>query len=177
MKKTVISLCIAAVLFISLAVTTTAADLTCEPLCQARSKNQIGAANSLEDKGDASIVMSIEQLVRQNTNFRIALWTGDLLQLTAMSIPAGSEIGMEQHKDEDQFIYVIEGHGTYYSGPKKDKMTYEQAIEPGSGVFVPKGKWHNITNDGSGPLKLFSVYAPPHHKHGTIHKTEADDVE
>jgi len=153
---------------------TTVTAFAAEPVRQAKNKIQIGSGNNLEDKGSASIVMSLEQLVRENTNFRIALWTGDLLQLAAMSIPPGGEVGMEQHKDEDQFLYIIEGHGTYHSGPEKGNMTYKELVKPGSGIFVPKGKWHNITNDGPGSLKLFSVYAPPHHSHGTIHKTKAE---
>lgn len=40
--------------------------------------------------------------------------------------------------------------------------------------MVPAGKWHNMTNIGPVPLKLYSVYAPPEHPYGTVHATKVD---
>jgi mannose-6-phosphate isomerase-like protein (cupin superfamily) len=62
-------------------------------------------------------------------------------------------------------------------GPAKDKLSFEREVEDDWAVFIPAGSWHNVTNIGSAPLKLYSLYAPPEHPHGTVHKTKADAAE
>jgi mannose-6-phosphate isomerase-like protein (cupin superfamily) len=121
------------------------------------------------DCGKKPIVLDLDQMTRVNPNFRAIVWTGEHLQLGLMSIT--DEIGMEVHPDEDQFFYIAEGTGNFAAGPDKENMVYCKSVEAGSGVFVPAGTWHNITNTGSAPLKLFTIYAPPHHPPGTIHET------
>ena len=41
-------------------------------------------------------------------------------------------------------------------------------------VVIPQGAEHNIVAKGAGPLKLFSVYAPPAEPAGVAHRTKAD---
>ena len=130
------------------------------------------------DNGPAPFVMNIEQMTNLNTNFRTALWTGRHLQLTVMSIPGGGEIGLEVHPDTDQFLRVESGSGKTLMGPDQKSLNFQESINRGDAIFVPAGTWHNIINTGSRPLKLYTIYAPPQHPHGTVHKTkEQADME
>ena len=112
----------------------------------------------ISDYGPEPFVTNLDKATRQNTNYRTALWTGQHLQLTLMSIPVCGEIGLEVHPDTDQFLRIEKGNGMVMMGPA---------------VFVPAGTWHNIINTGNCSLKIYTVYAPPHHPHGTIQATKA----
>lgn len=90
-----------------------------------------------------------------------------------MTIPVGGDIGLEQHTENDQFLRIEEGQGLVQMGRNKDRPDTRQTVFDGYAVFVPVGTWHNITNIGNVPLKLYSIYAPPHHPHGTVHATKA----
>ncbi|MGN0529356.1 MAG: cupin domain-containing protein, partial [Eubacterium sp.] len=105
--------------------------------------------------------------------YRRALWTGKHLQLTLMSIPIGGEIGLEIHPDTDQFIRIENGYGLAMMGSDKNNLNYQRPVRSGFAVFVPAGTWHNILNTGRTPLKIYTVYAPPHHPHGTVQATKA----
>ncbi|MCL2659193.1 MAG: cupin domain-containing protein [Acidobacteriaceae bacterium] len=129
---------------------------------------------ALQDYGPAPTVLNIDEYTTSNPNFRTALWTGTYLQVTLMSIPAGGEVGLEVHPDTDQFLRVEDGHVKVLMGDAKDSLTFAQAAGKDSAILVPAGKWHNIINTGDKPLKLYSIYAPVHHPHGTIHKTHED---
>ncbi len=129
----------------------------------------------LKDFGPAPYVVDIEDATVENETFRTALWTGEFLQMTVMSIPVGGDIGFEVHHDTDQFLRLEQGRGLVQMGPTKDEFTFEQEVEDDWAVLVPTGVWHNITNIGDVPMKVYSIYAPPHHAHGTVHQTQADD--
>lgn len=128
----------------------------------------------LKDYGPKPFVVNIEDAAKQNKTFRTTLWTGKHLQLTLMSINAGEDIGLEIHPDVDQFIRIEEGQGLVKMGDKRDKLDFEKKVCDDFAVLIPAGKWHNIINTGKKPLKLYSIYAPPEHPHGTVHKTKAD---
>lgn len=128
----------------------------------------------LKDFGPRPYVVNIEEATVQNANFRTALWTGEHLQLTLMSIPVGGEIGLEVHTGLDQFLRVEEGRGRVEMGETEDDLGFEQEIGDDWVVLVPAGMWHNISNVGSTPLKIYSIYAPPEHPHSTVHATKAD---
>lgn len=125
------------------------------------------------DYGPEPFAADLKQAVCRNTNFRTALWTGSHLQLTLMYIPAGGEIGLEMHADTDQFLRLEAGKGLVKMGSCKEKLILQKCISAGDAVIVPAGTWHNIINTGSCPLKIYSIYAPPKHPHGTIHQTKA----
>lgn len=127
----------------------------------------------LKDYGPKPFVTNIDKVTRQNRNYRTALWTGQHLQLTLMSIPVGGEIGLEVHPDTDQFLRIESGNGMTFMGCDKKRLDYQQSVSDGSAVFVPAGTWHNIINTGSCPLKIYTIYAPPHHPHGTVQATKA----
>lgn len=133
----------------------------------------------MQDVGPAPYVVDIEELTKANENFRTAQWTGTFLQMTTMSIEVGGEVGLEVHEDTDQFLRIEAGKAKVVMGPAEDNLTQEWEAEDDFAIFVPSGTWHNIINVGDEPLKLYSIYAPPHHPHGTIHKTfeEAEAAE
>lgn len=125
------------------------------------------------DKGPNPLVMNIEQATLNNENYRTTLWTGKNLQLTVMTIQPGHEIGLEAHDDHDQFLRIEEGEATVYMGDNKDSLNTWSAKDDDA-VFVPAGTWHNLVNTGDLPLKLYSIYAPAEHEHGTVHATKED---
>ena len=155
----------------------------CDKRCQTMSPVAHNAKGEtevvLKDYGAEPTVLSIEAATVSNDNFRLALWTGSLLQVTVMSIPVGGEIGLEQHTDTDQFLRIEAGQGKVMMGNTKDSLTFVQPAEADSAIFIPAGKWHNLVNTGDRPLKLYSIYAPVEHPHGTVHKTfeEAEEAE
>lgn len=125
-------------------------------------------------------VDDIEKATLDNDYFREALFTGEQLQLTVMSIPVGGEVGLEMHEGLDQFLRVEQGKARVVMGPEKDQLdTVDREIGDDWVIIVPGGTWHNIINTGDEPLKLYSLYAPPEHPAGTIHKTkeESDKAE
>lgn len=128
----------------------------------------------LKDYGPQPFVIDIEKATMQNDNFRTALWTGKHLQLTLMSINVGEEIGLEIHPDLDQFIRIEEGQGLVKMGDRKDRLDFQEKVYDDFAFIIPAGKWHNLINTGKKPLKLYSIYAPPQHPKGTVHKTKAD---
>ena len=123
------------------------------------------------DLGKKPYVVDIEKLTTENTNFRTAEWTGTYLQLTTMSIEVGGEVGFEVHEDTDQFLRIESGRAKVRMGKTKDNLDYERDAKDDDAIFVPTGYWHNILNTGDEPLKLYSIYAPPHHPAGTVHET------
>lgn len=126
----------------------------------------------LKDYGPEPFAINIEDATKQNTNFRTALWTGEFLQLTLMSINVGDDIGLEIHYDHDQFIRIEQGQGIVKMGDCEDKLYFQAQVYEDYAIFIPAGKWHNLINTGCVPLKLYSIYAPPEHPHGTIHETK-----
>lgn len=129
----------------------------------------------LQDHGPDPYVVDIEELTLENDTFRTAVWTGKHMQMTVMSIPVGGDVGLEIHEKEDQFLRIEQGRGLVQMGPSKDEVTFEAEVEDDYAVLVPVGVWHNIKNIGDGPMKIYSLYAPPHHAFGTVHQTQADD--
>lgn len=130
-------------------------------------------SNQLMDYGPAPFVINIEEATEKNNNFRSTLWTGDHLQLTLMSIGVGEDIGLEVHPDHDQFIRIEDGKGLVKMGDSKDTLNFEKQVEDDYAILIPAGKWHNVINTGSSPLKLYSLYAPVEHPYGTVHETKA----
>lgn len=110
----------------------------------------------------------IEKLTRDNGFFRKVLFTGKFSQLVIMSLKPREDIGLEVHDNVDQFFRVDEGEGVVVIDGD------EQQIKDGFAVVVPAGSEHNITNTGSTDLKLYTVYSPPNHPDGTVHKTHQE---
>lgn len=93
-----------------------------------------------------------------------------------MSLNRGENIGLEMHPHVDQFLRVEQGHGIVQMGPTKENVTMQWQVYDDCAILIPAGTWHNITNTGNIPLKLYSIYAPPNHPFGTVHKTKADAI-
>jgi mannose-6-phosphate isomerase-like protein (cupin superfamily) len=111
-------------------------------------------------------VLNIKKAAKDNDYFRRVLFTGTKSQLVLMSLRPGEEIGAEVHK-VDQILYVVDGEGkVVLDGVDKE-------FDKGEIVFVPAGVHHNVINTDDEPMKLFTVYAPPQHAAGTVHRTKA----
>ncbi|MDO4482198.1 MAG: cupin domain-containing protein [Bacillota bacterium] len=128
----------------------------------------------ISDYGSCPFISNISNAARQNSNFRTAFWTGNHLQMTLMCIPVCGEIGAEVHPETDQYIRVETGQAFVRMGTAKDRMCFKRQLNAGDAVFIPCGTWHNISNAGNCSLKLSSIYAPPHHPRGTVHRTRTD---
>ena len=113
-------------------------------------------------------VDDIEDLTESNKDFRRVLYTGKHLQLVLMTLQPGEEIGEEVHEDHDQFFRVEKGKGEVWIDGERTKIKSDDAI------IVPAGAKHNVINTGDKSLKLYTLYGPPDHKDGVVHKTKAD---
>jgi mannose-6-phosphate isomerase-like protein (cupin superfamily) len=114
-------------------------------------------------------ITSIEKETRKNTNFRKVLYTGKNSQLVLMNLKPLEEIGMEVHKDRDQFFRFEKGEGKVVI----DGVAHK--VKDGDAVIVPAGAKHNIINTSKKlELKLYTIYSPPEHQDGIIRKTKAD---
>jgi mannose-6-phosphate isomerase-like protein (cupin superfamily) len=114
------------------------------------------------------IVVDIEKDTTENNNFRKVLYTGKNSQLVLMALKPGEDIGEEIHKDTDQFFRIDSGEG------KVVINGMESAIKDGFAVVVPQGAKHNVINTGKKPLKLYSIYSPPHHRFDVVHATKEE---
>ena len=91
-----------------------------------------------------------------------------------MSINVGEDIGLEIHPEIDQFIRIEEGQGVVKMGERKDRLNFQRKVYDDFAFIIPACTWHNLINTGNKPIKLYSIYAPPQHPKGTVHKTKAD---
>ena len=128
----------------------------------------------VRDFGPDPLICNIDHAAKINRNFRTTLWTGTHMQLTLMSIPVCGEIGVEMHPDVDQFIRIEHGLAKVFMGSEREALCEKSIASGNCAIIIPAGTWHNVVNAGNCPLKLSSLYAPPNHPFGTIHKTKAD---
>ncbi len=115
-------------------------------------------------------VLNLEKETLENTDYRRVLYTAKNSQLVLMNLQPGEEIGSEVH-ELDQFIRIEQGKA------KAILDGVEHNMEDDFAVVIPGGTNHNIINVGEGELKIYSVYSPPEHKDGTVHKTKVDEME
>ncbi|MGM8363916.1 cupin domain-containing protein [Virgibacillus sp. W0181] len=130
----------------------------------------------LKDHGKEPFVINIENAAEENETFRTAIWTGKNLQVTVMSIRPSEDVGLEVHPNVDQFLRIEEGHGIVQMGNVRDNLYFERYVYEDDAIMVPAGIWHNVTNTGNEQLKLYTIYAPPEHPYGTVHKTKAEAI-
>jgi len=122
----------------------------------------------------AGYIVNIEDRTLGNDHFREVLYTAGHSQLVVMTIQPGDEIGLERHEGHDQFIRVEAGEGVAILDGER------HALEDGSAVVIPSGTEHNVINTSrTEPLRLYTIYSPPEHPDGTVHRTkaEADEYE
>jgi len=114
-------------------------------------------------------LQNIEDVTLANDYFRQVLYTGQHAQLVVMSLKPQETIGLEVHEVVDQFLRVETGEGTLIMNGE------ERSIQEGDAFVVPAGTQHNVINTSSEkPLKLYTIYSPPHHKDGTKHTTKQE---
>jgi mannose-6-phosphate isomerase-like protein (cupin superfamily) len=116
----------------------------------------------------AGYAVNIETRTLENRHFREVLFTGPRVQLVVMTLQPGEEIGLERHPGTDQFIRVEAGTGEAIL----DGVTHR--LEDGVAVVIPAGTEHNVVNTGAGALRLYTLYSPPEHPDGTVHRTKAE---
>ncbi len=110
---------------------------------------------------------------RANRMFRRVLYTGPHLQLVTMSIPPGTDIGLERHSDVDQFFRIEGGRGVLSYGASRSRhRLLTRPVANDDAFLVPAGTWHNVTATGRQPLQLYTLYAPPEHPPGTVQLTK-----
>jgi mannose-6-phosphate isomerase-like protein (cupin superfamily) len=120
----------------------------------------------------AGYSIDIEKATEENEFFRKVLYTAQHMQLVLMTLKVGEDIGQEIHPDVDQFIRVEEGEADAILDGEVHKLS------DGSVVVIPAGTEHNVINTSSSEaLRLYTVYTPPNHPDGTIHKTKAEAEE
>lgn len=132
------------------------------------------SSTKLTEEGPNPFVTNIEADTLANENYRTTRWTGSNIQLTLMSIEPGRDIGLEVHEHGDQFLRVEAGRARVQMGPTEDDLNFDREVGDDWAIFVPAGAWHNITNIGDEPLKVYAIYGPPEHPHGTDHATKAE---
>lgn len=128
----------------------------------------------ITDNGPQPNAFDIETATIQNATYRTVAWTGRYLQVTLMSIPPGSSIGLEAHPETDQFVRLDAGKGHVTMGPAEDDLSFQLDVSDGWSVQVPAGTWHDIINTGDEDMRLYVVYAPVHHTPGIVQQTSED---
>jgi mannose-6-phosphate isomerase-like protein (cupin superfamily) len=115
----------------------------------------------------------IEEKTLENSNFRKVLFTGKHMQLVVMCLKPGEDIGEEVHDHVDQFFRIEEGEAKVIIDGKEDTVKEDMV------AIVPAGALHNVINTGDADLKLYTIYTPPNHPDGTVHKDkeEAEEYE
>ncbi len=111
---------------------------------------------------------NIEDITKENENFRKVIYTGKFSQLVVMSLKPGEEIGAEVHETHDQFFRFEKG---------KAKVTIdgnEYQVEDDFAVIVPAGANHNVINVGDDEVKLYTIYSPAEHREGVVHATKEE---
>ena len=112
----------------------------------------------------------IEKETLDNGYFRRVLFTGEHLQLVVMCLQPGEEIGNEVHATVDQFFRIEEGKARFVFNGKEEHL-----VHASDAVVVPAGTYHNVINASSTkPVRLYTIYTPPQHPDGTVHKTKAE---
>lgn len=115
-------------------------------------------------------ITDIERATLDNDAYRSVIYTAAHFQLVVMSLLPGEEIGLETHSSLEQFIRIESGTATVTLGEERFDA------QDGTAIVIPAGTAHNVANTGDTALKLYTIYAPPEHKDGTIHQTKADAI-
>ncbi len=114
--------------------------------------------------------IGIEKATIENENFRKVLYTSKHSQLVLMSLKPNEEIGLETHRENDQFFRFESGRGMVIIDGN------EHIVSDGIAIVIPAGSKHNVINMGTTDLKMYTIYSPAHHQDGTVHKTKADAI-
>lgn len=147
-------------------------DKTFKPMLNEEEEKEISASGSTsgatETSGKKGFHTNIEKDTVENDNFRKVLYTGEHLQLVVMSLQPEEEIGMETHPDTDQFFRFDAGSGKCVINGN------EYEVVDGDCIIIPAGSEHNVINTGTEPLKMYTIYTPPHHQDGIEFKTKEE---
>ena len=122
-------------------------------------------------------VNDIERATLANETFRTVLFTGGHTQLTVMRLGPGEDIGREAHDHNDQFLRIEQGSARVELGRTEAEIDETHEVADDWAIIIPAGIWHNVVNTGDGELKLYSLYSPPEHPDGTVHRTKAEAEE
>lgn len=118
-----------------------------------------------------NLCVNLEKETLENKNYRKVIYTNPGgMQLVLMSLKPGEDIGLEVHYDIDQFIRVEAGNGLAIINNQK----YD--LSDGYSIMIPKGSNHNIINNGTKELKLYTIYSPPEHSHGKTEEIKGKEI-
>lgn len=124
---------------------------------------------------------NLEKDTLENPNWREVLVTSHNLQVVAMNTPPGESLGWEVHNDNDQFFRVESGECELSTTPTCNGVATQPVqkikLTDGMSALVPKGTCHNVLNTGTTPLRMYTIYGPPHHPPGTVDRTHNDEIE
>ena len=129
------------------------------------------------DQGNHPYVVNIDRATERNRAFRRVIWTGRHLQLVLMSLAPGEDIGLQVHPSTDQFTRIEEPNGVVQMADRRNQFTFKRRVGEDDAILIPAGKWHNLRNTGRKPLKLYTIYAPPEHRRGTVHWTKQEAMQ
>ena len=121
----------------------------------------------IADRGNEPYLFSMRERAQSSDAYLEAIWTGEHMQLTSMRISSGESSGKERHEDTDQMRTVTAGRCRIMIGRSEDRLSPLGELRPGDCAIIPAGYWHELISYGLSPLRLISVYAPPHHPYGT----------
>jgi mannose-6-phosphate isomerase-like protein (cupin superfamily) len=139
-----------------------------------RHADQIGSDPPDEEVATLGWLDDITRTTLDNTNFRTVVYTGDHTQLTLMRLVPGEEIGWESQSHIDQFLRLEQGKARVEFGRSQEKVDETHEVQDDWAFVVPAGVWHNVVNVGTEDVKLYSLYSPPEHPEGTVHRTKAE---
>lgn len=137
-------------------------------------KNNSSGCHGVHPKcSDNILITNLEEIAEKNDHYRKVVWTAPCMQITVMCIPECSDIGVEIHEDTDQMIRVEQGYGSVRMGASRNDLCFTKNVCPGDIICAPAGTWHNVINTGNCPLKLSSIYSPPHHPRDAVQRTKS----
>lgn len=141
-------------------------DVSVTPVAETRpSENNPGGVTAM-----TGYAGPIEKQTLENANFRQVLFTGQHSQLVVMCLQPGEETGREMHQQVDQFFRLEQGEATFVLNESEEHL-----VGVGDAVVVPAGTYHNVQNTSqTTSLRLYTIYSPPNHPKGTVHRTKAD---
>lgn len=132
------------------------------------------STESSRGRGPVPYITDLGRDTINNTLFFITQWSSRNMQLALMSVPAGSDTGLDMHQLSDQLFYIVLGSALVTMGGCQECLDLREYAHDGYAIMVPAGTWHSVANVGQSDLKMFTVYAPAFHSFSAVYETKED---